>query len=124
MELTEYLAQYLRDNDFDGATSGVMPQEPDRIATVYATGVRNSRDTDGSRFQVIVRGERDNDTALGDALKIIDLLEDFQGITAPDSPYFTRIALESGASSLGVDGNGRNSYSINFRCWYCDYNKE
>ena len=119
MELTEHIALYLRANGFDGATSGVMPLTPDRIATVYATGVKHAQDVDGSRFQIIMRGEPDNDTALGDALKIIDLLEDFEGIMSVDSPYFTRIALESGATALGVDGNGRLSYSLNFRAWYC-----
>ena len=119
MELTEHIAAYLRANDFEGATSGLMPPEPDRMATVYATGVRARRDEDGSRFQVIVRGEPGNDTALGDAMRIIDLLEDFSGIMSPDSPYFTRIRLESGATSLGVDPADRLSYSINFRAFYC-----
>ena len=119
MELTEHIAQFLRDNDFDGATSGMMPPEPDRVATVYATGLRGRRDEDGSRFQIIVRGLPGIDTALADAIKIIDLLEDYQGITSVDSPYFSRIKLESGATALGTDANGRLSYSINFRAWYC-----
>jgi len=119
MELTEHIAQFLRDNDFEGATSGQMPPDPDRIATAYATGVRNPGDPDGSRFQVIVRSERDNDTAMGDALRVIELLDEFEGILTIDSPYFQRITVEGGAANLGADGNGRISYSINFRAWYC-----
>ena len=119
MELTEHIAQFLRDNDFTGATNGIMPMEPDRIVTVYATGLLKPRDPDGSRFQVIVRSERDNDTALGDALRIIDLLDEFEGLLTIDSPYILRMAAESGAANLGADGNGRLSYSINFRAWYC-----
>lgn len=119
MELTEHIAEYLRANGFEGATSGIMPHEPDRIATVYATGVRGRRDEDGSRFQIVVRGDPGNDTALGDAMRAIDLLEDFEGIMSTQSPYFLRIVLESGASDLGVDQNNRLSYSVNFRAWYC-----
>lgn len=118
MELIEHIAKYLNGNGIE-TTSGIMPAFPARIATVYATGVRPARDGDGSRFQVIVRSEADNDTALGDIMRIIDLLDDFSGITDLDSPYFARIQLESGAAALGADDNRRPSYSANFRAWVC-----
>lgn len=119
MELTEHIAAYLRAHGFTSATSGVMPPEPDRIATVYATGVRARRDDEGSRFQIIVRSDKGADTALSDAMQIMDLLDGFSGITSVDSPYFGRILAESGAAAIGEDGNRRLMYSLNFRAWYC-----
>ena len=118
MELIEHIAQYLNGNGIE-ATSGVMPAFPARIATVYATGIRPAKDGEGSRFQVIVRSEADSDTAIGDIMRIIDLLDDFSGITGLDSPYFARIQLESGATALGADENRRPMYSANFRAWIC-----
>lgn len=118
MELTEHIAAYLCANGFT-ATSGFMPQEPNRIATVYASGVQPKRSADGSRFQIIVRSECDADTAIGDAMRIIDLLDDFQGITSIDSPYFSRILVETGAAGMGADENRRLLYSINFRAFEC-----
>ena len=108
MELIEHIAKYLNGNGIE-TTSGIMPAFPARIATVYATGVRPARDGD----------EADNDTALGDIMRIIELLDDFSGITDLDSPYFARIQLESGAAALGADDNRRPSYSANFRAWVC-----
>lgn len=119
MELTEHIAAYLRSNGFTEATSGYMPQEPSRIATVYATGVCPRRSEDGSRFQVVVRSEPERDTAIGDAMQIIDLLDGFEGITSIDSPYYQRIVLESGATALGADENRRLLYSVNFRAFEC-----
>lgn len=118
MELIEHIAQYLNGNGIN-CTSGLMPAAPARIATVYATGVRPARDGEGSRFQVIVRSEADSDTAIGDIMRIVDLLDDFSGITGLDSPYFARIQLESGAAALGADENRRPMYSANFRAWIC-----
>lgn len=119
MELTEYLAQYLRDNDFPGATSGIMPAQPDRVATVYATGLRPRKDEDGSRFQIIMRGTPQSEDALGDALRAMELLDGFEGLLTIDSPYISRIVLESGVTALGADENRRLQYSINFRAWVC-----
>lgn len=119
MELTEYVAAYLRANGFPHATSGAMPPEPDRTATVYATGLRTRRDDEGSRFQVIVRSAKGADTALSDAMQIMELLEDFSGIMTVDSPYFSRIVTESGIAAMGEDDSRRLLYSMNFRAWYC-----
>lgn len=118
MELTEHIAVFLNGSGIP-ATSGMMPISPNRIATVYATGVRPRGDDDGSRFQVIVRSEPDSDTAIADAMRIADLLDDFSGITGIDSPYFARILLEGGATALGADENQRLMYSMNFRAWIC-----
>lgn len=118
MELTEHIAVFLNGSGTP-ATSGMMPISPNRIATVYATGVRPRGDDEGSRFQVIVRSEPDSDTAIADAMRIADLLDDFSGITGIDSPYFARILLENGATALGADENGRLMYSLNFRAWIC-----
>lgn len=117
MELIDHVAVYI--SSLLPATSGIMPPDPDRCATVYATGVRSRRDEEGSRFQIIVRSEKEMDTALADAMDIIDLLDDFSGILTINSPYISRIALESGAASLGADENRRTLYSINFRAWVC-----
>lgn len=119
MELTEHIANFLRTNGFAGATSGVMPHEPDRITAVFATGVKKRQDSEGSRFQIIVRSEPDNDTALSDAMRIEELLDDFSGITSIESPYFSRIVSESGVSKFDVDEKRRVLYSLNFRAWYC-----
>jgi hypothetical protein len=119
MELTEHIAAFLRANGFPDATSGAMPPEPDRAVTVYATGVRARRDEEGSRFQIIVRSEKGIDTALADAMQIMELLDDFSGITAIDSPYFGRIVAESGIAAMGEDSSRRLLYSLNFRVWYC-----
>lgn len=119
MELTEYIAEYLRGNGFPGATSGAMPSAPNRIATVYATGLKLRQDGDGSRFQIIVRGEPEIDTAIGDAMEIAEMLDGFSGILSIDSPYVQRIELESGAAALGMDENNRLSYGLNFRAWLC-----
>lgn len=118
MELTEHLARFLCDQGYS-ATSAIMPPLPDDAVTVYATGVRPKGDDEGSRFQVVVRGLPDKDTALRAAIEIADLLDDFSGITSIDSPYFARIMLESGVAALGVDDNGRTMYSANFRAWTC-----
>lgn len=121
MNLTEHIAQYLRWNGFPTATSGIMAAEPDRTAAVYATGVKNPQDDDGSRFQIIVRSEKGVDTALDDIMTICDLLEGFSGIMSADAgaPYFLRIELDSGAANLGEDDNRRILYSANFNAWYC-----
>jgi len=118
MELTELVADFLRGSGFY-ACSGFLPQSPDRAAAVYATGLRPKGDDEGSRFQIIVRSDPTGDTALADAMQIADLLDDFSGILAIDSPYFQRITLENGATALGADENGRVSYSLNFRAWVC-----
>lgn len=118
MEMIEHIAAFIAANGIE-ATSGMMPTSPDRVATVYATGVRPRGDDDGSRFQVIVRSAVDMDTAIADAMMIADLLDDFSGITGIDSPYFARIQLESGATALGADENRRLLYSLNFRAWIC-----
>lgn len=120
MELTEHIALYLRANGYGHATAAGMPHEPDRVQTVYGTGVRPRRDADGSRFQIICRSSRGVDDALTDAMDIAALLDDFEGITSVDSPYFTRIRLDSGASALGKDDCERYSYSMNFTAWQCD----
>lgn len=118
MELTELVAAYLKGNGIY-ACSGFMPQYPDMCAAVYATGVRLHGDDEGSRFQIVVRGNPEADTALAVAMSIADMLDEFNGILAIDSPFFQRIALESGVASIGADENGRVSYSINFRAWMC-----
>ena len=118
MELIEHIAAFLIGNGIP-AVSGLMPTDPDRIAVVYATGVRPHGDDEGSRFQVIVRSEPDADTAIADSMRIADLLDDFSGITGIDSPYFARILLEGGAAALGADENRRLLYSLNFRAWIC-----
>lgn len=119
MELTGHIADYLRTNGFPNACGGILPQQPDRAQAVIATGVRPRRDEDGSRFQVLLRGSPQSEDALEDAMNIIDLLDDFSGITSPDSPWFGRIRLEGGANNLGADENRRLLYSLNFRAWYC-----
>ena len=120
MEFTHYLAQFLRDNGFDGATAGTMPPTPDRVATVYATGLLPKRSDDGSRFQIIVRGTPGKDDALTDAMNLLGLLDEYEGMLTFDCPFIVqRIVAESGASDIGEDGNGRNRYSLNFRVWYC-----
>ena len=119
IQLTEYIARYLRGNGFDGCTSGIMPDEPDRIITVYATGLRPNRDEDGSRFQIVARGSPCSEEALADCLRAADLLDDFEGILTIDSPYIARIVLESGAASIGADEKRRLMYSANFRAWVC-----
>lgn len=120
MQLTEHIAEYLRANGFKGATSGQMPEAPDRIATVYATGVRRRQDDEPSRFEIIVRSDPNTDNALNDAFDIVDLLDDFCGITSTTSPFIQRIRMEGGGvSNIGVDGQNRVMYSINFECWYC-----
>ena len=119
-EVTEHIAAYLRANGFEGAVSGSMPPAPDRVAAVYATGVRPRCDRDGSRFQVIVRGLPGTDTAIADAMAVSELLDDFEGITAPDSPYFIRIRLDAGAAAIGADERGRLRYSLNFTAWWCE----
>lgn len=118
MELIEYIALYLCDQGYS-ATSALMPPLPDEAVAVYATGVRPKGDDEGSRFQIVVRGLPDKDTALRTAMEIVDILDDFSGITSIDSPYFARVMLESGVASLGVDDNGRAMYSANFRAWIC-----
>ena len=118
MELIDHIAEYLNGNGFT-AVSGAMPIAPDRIAAVYATGVRPRGDDEGARFQVMVRSEADRDTAMADALAIADLLDDFSGMTGIDSPYFARIVLGSGVAALGADDNRRALYSANFRAWIC-----
>lgn len=80
---------------------------------------RARRDEEGSRFQIIVRSEKGIDTALADAMQIMELLDDFSGITAIDSPYFGRIVAESGIAAMGEDSSRRLLYSLNFRAWYC-----
>ena len=40
MELTEYVAAYRRAKGFQQATRGATQPEPDRTATVFATGLR------------------------------------------------------------------------------------
>ena len=119
MELTEHIAAFLRANGYSHACGGVLPQSPDRAQAVVATGVRPRSDGEGSRFQVVVRGTPQSEDALADAMDIADLLDDFSGITSPDSPWFARIQLESGAANLGADENRRLMYSLNFRAWYC-----
>lgn len=120
MEFTHYLAQFLRDNGFANATAGTMPPTPDRIATVYATGLMPKRSDDGSRFQIIVRGSPGKDDALTDAMTLLDLLDEFEGWLVNDCPIdVQRIVAESGASDIGEDSNGRRRYSLNFRVWYC-----
>lgn len=119
MELTGHIAAYLRANGFPNACGGLLPQTPDRAEAVVATGVRPRSDEDGSRFQVLLRGSPQSEDALADAMNIIDLLDDFSGITSPDSPWFARIQLEGGANYLGADENRRLLYSLNFRAWYC-----
>lgn len=118
-DFTEFVAEYLHANGIETVTCGSMPAEPDRVATVYATGLRNRRDDDGSRFQVIVRSERDCDTAIGEAMLVLELLEDFSGLLTIDSPYVHRIEVDSGVGNIGKDGNNRLSYSVNFRAFYC-----
>ena len=118
MELTELVARFLRGNGFY-ACSGFLPQSPDKAAAVFATGLRPRGDDEGSRFQIIVRSEPTGDTALADAMRIADMLDDFNGILAIDSPYFQRVTLETGVAALGADENGRTSYSLNFRAWIC-----
>lgn len=118
-QFTEFVADYLMASGIGCATSGSMPPEPDRVTTVYATGLRNRQDDDGSRFQVICRSERNVDTALGDAMLVQDVLEDFSGLLAIDSPYVYRIITESGAANLGMDNNERLLYSVNFRAYFC-----
>lgn len=118
MELTEHIAVFLNGNGIYAA-SGMLPTSPDRAAAVYATGVRPKGDDEGSRFQIIVRSEPETDTAVSDAMRIVELLDDFSGITGIDSPYFARIVLESGVTALGADENRRLLYSVNFRAWIC-----
>lgn len=121
MNLTESIAEFLRGNGFADATSGIMAAEPDRTAAVFATGVKNPHDEDGSRFQVLVRSEKGVDTALSDILDVCELLDGFSGILTADAdaPYIIRIDLDSGAANLGEDENRRIIYSANFRAWYC-----
>lgn len=119
MELIEYVAQYLRGYGFPAATAGNMPPTPDRNATVYATGLRNRRDEDGSRFQILVRGTPGTDDALPDAMLIADLLDDFQGILTVECPYIQRIELTSGVASIGADASNRVTYSLNFIAYIC-----
>ena len=117
MQIIDHIAAYL--SGVLPATSGIMHDEPDRCATVYATGVRPRSDDEGSRIQIIVRSERDVDTALGDAMTIADMLDDFSGVLNIDSPYFARISMEGGVAALGADENRRLMYSINLRAWTC-----
>lgn len=119
MQLTEYVAQYLRGEGFPFATSGMMPPSPDRMVTVYATGLMPRRNEDGSRFQVMVRSAPDYDTGVADAMTIAELLDDFEGILTIDSPYIQRIVLEGGVANLGADENRCLLYSINFRAYEC-----
>lgn len=118
MELIEHIAAYLNGNAIPAVT-GIMPPYPDRCAAVYATGVRPRSDDEGSRFQVVVRSERSTDTAMRDAMTIVDMLDDFTGVTGINSPYFARIQLEGGVAALGADENDRLTYSANFRAWIC-----
>lgn len=118
MELTEHIALYLRAHGLQAA-SGALPAQPDEACAVIATGLRPSADSQGSRFQILVRGQPGRDTALPLCSRIEEMLSGFCGLLTPESPLILRTRLESGAARLEMDKRGRITYSMNFRAWHC-----
>jgi hypothetical protein len=108
---------FLEANGFPCVVSSALPHLPDRALAVSASDLRPAGDTQGSRFQIVVRGQRNMDTALPDSMAVIELLHGFYGQLTPEAPHVQRITLESGAANLGEDDCGRSAYSMNFRAW-------
>ena len=119
MELTEHIALYLGAQGLPCAVNAALPPQPDEAVAVVAAGLRPPADSDGSRFQILVRGKPHEDSALGMCARILDLLDGFCGLLSPDSPLILRTRTEGGAARLDEDAHGRAVYSMNFRAWHC-----
>lgn len=118
MSLIEQIARYLRGEGIP-AVCGFMPASPDRMTAVYAADLRRPHDEDGARIQFICRGDRGIDAAMDDAVRIVALLDEYEGMLVADGDYILRAQLESGPAGLSADQNNRPEYSVNFRIWYC-----
>lgn len=119
MEIVAYFAEYLAAYcGVPDVSTGIMPPDPDTFVTVYASDVRPKNDDDGSRIQVIVRGDSDSNNGIIIATRIAEMMDDFSGIFTVDSPYVIRVVLDNGVASLGTDERGRMLYSINFHVYY------
>ena len=119
MELTEHIALYLQGQGLPCAVSAQLPIEPDEAIAVIATGLRPAADSEGSRFQLLVRSRPGEDSALSLSSRVLELLVGFCGLLTPDSPLILRTQLEGGAARLDADSRGRVTYSMNFRAWHC-----
>lgn len=116
--LTEQIALFLQENDFN-AFSGALPGTPDRAVAVVASDLRPDADAEGSRFQLIVRSERDSDSAVEDCCRLICLLLKCPLALSAEGGLILRSSLESGTAFLGLDENRRVRYSLNLRVWHC-----
>lgn len=116
--LTEQIALFLQENGFC-AFSAALPSTPDRAVAVVASDLRPDADAEGSRFQLLVRSERDCDTAVEDCCGLICLLLSCPFALSAEGGLILRSSLESGTAFLGLDENRRARYSLNLRVWHC-----
>jgi len=119
MELTEHIALYLRGQGFPCVVNAQLPAGPDEAIAVIATGLRPAADSQGSRFQLLVRSRPGEDSALDASSRVMELLVGFCGLLTPTSPLILRTQLEGGAAKIDTDSRGRITYSMNFRAWHC-----
>lgn len=118
MPLTEQIALFLTENGFP-AFSAALPSLPDRAVAVLASDLRPEADAEGSRFELLVRSERDKDSALEDCCKLISLLLNCPLALSVGGSLILRAELENGGAFLGLDEHRRARYSLNFRVWHC-----
>lgn len=99
---------------------GSVPATPNRCVTIIPTGGYDADaglPYDRPTFQVYVRGDEDARWALATCKAVHNLLQSFRNtvLNDSDSTYLVScLAIQSGATHIGDDDNGRVQYSMNY----------
>lgn len=117
MELMEQLECWFQGEGYT-AKNGYMPATPDRAVAVYATDLRDSGDPLGSGVLIHVRGERQGNGAMTNAVRICRALNGFEGLLVPDGGEIVRVETEMGPGSAGLDSAQRPFFAMTLRVFW------
>lgn len=129
MTIVEQLARYLAGRmglAFEGGDAGgavffgCLPERPVRAVCAYAGDLRAGGDPDGTRVQIAVRSDRDCAWPLERAAEITRLLDGRRDlIFTPAGGYVNRVELERGFEYAGMEDDGAQLYTADFRVYWC-----
>ena len=129
MTIVEQLARFLAARlrlPFEGADAGGavffgwMPEAPAKAVCVYAADLRRGDDDAGSRVQVAIRSDADGAWPLGIAAEIMRQLDGRRdAMFTPGGSYVHRVEALRGFEFNGMEGNGTQIYTAEFRVFEC-----